>query len=130
MGGLVIVFGENLLRIYTPDSEAAVAAGMVGLITLMSPAILMSFQDASGFVLRGMNYYVFPMLTAVFGNCIFRVFWIAVLFNRIASAMETLSAYRLLISAYPISWAIMFAANGIAYFAIMRKAQQRAAQNL
>ena len=130
LGCLIIVFGEDLLHIYTPDSAASVTAGMVGLTTIMSFSILMGFQDASGFALRGMNYSVFPMLTAVFGNCIFRVFWIAVLFNRLAPDMETLSAYRFLVSAYPVSWAIIFAANSVAYFVIMRKEKQDAAQNL
>lgn len=128
LGCLIIIFGEELLRIYTPDSEAAVTAGMVGLITIISPAILMGFQDASGFVLRGMNYSVFPMLTAVFGNCILRVFWIAALFNKMAPDMETLSAYRFLVSAYPVSWVIIFAANSIAYFVIIKKAQHNAVQ--
>ena len=44
-GIMVITFGENLLRIYLPDSEASVAAGMVGLVTTMSFAVLMGFQD-------------------------------------------------------------------------------------
>lgn len=120
-GFFVITFGENLLRIYTPDSESSIAADMVGLVTTMSFAVMMGFQDASGFVLRGMNYSVFPMVTAIFGNCVFRIFWIIAIFNKLAPTMEVKEAYRLLVSAYPISWLIIFAANSIVYLKIMRK---------
>ena len=109
------------MRIHTPDSEASVAAGMVGLTTTMAFAVLLGYQDTSGFVLRGMGYSVFPMISALFGNCLFRISWILGVFNQLAPTMETLDAYRLLVSAYPISWIIIIIANTIAYLILIRK---------
>ena len=120
LGIFIIIFGQPLLKIYTPDSEASVAAGMIGLTTVMAFAFLMGFQDACGMVLRGLNYSVFPMITALFANCVFRIFWILVVFHHFAPTMETLEAYQLLVSAYPISWIMIFVANNIAYMKIIK----------
>ncbi|MDY3119105.1 MAG: MATE family efflux transporter [Peptoniphilus sp.] len=121
LGTAVIVFGESLLRIYTPNSEASVMAGKIGLIATMAFAPLMGLQDASGFVLRGMNQSAFPTITALFGNCVFRIFWVIAVFNRFAPNMETLRACRLLVSAYPISWVLIMGANTVAYLLFMKK---------
>lgn len=121
LGAGVIFFGATLLNIYTPGSPDSVQAGMVGLKAVMSFVVFYGLQDASGFVLRGMNHSVFPMVTAMVGHCVFRIFWVLVIFNHFAPAMELYSAYRLLISATPISWGIIFVANIIAYGLIMRK---------
>lgn len=120
-GIFVITFGESLLRIYTPDSEASVMAGMVGLTTTMTFAVLLGIQDASGFILRGIGYSVFPMITGILGNCVFRVFWIVAVFKKLAPTLEILSAYRLLVLAYPIAWVIISVANTIVYAIVIRK---------
>lgn len=121
LGICVITFGETLLGIYLPDSEAALRAGMVGITTYMSFIVLMGIQDTLGFALRGMNCSVFPMVSAILGNCVFCIFWILVVFNHFAPTMEVLSAYRLLIIVYPMDWCFIAVMNGVAYIHYMRK---------
>ena len=124
LGVAVIGAGRLLLSVYTPDSAIAIEAGMIHFSATMFFAFLLGFQDASCFVLRGLNYSVFPMITSLFGNCLFRIAWVLLVFNHFAPGMENLEAYRLLVSSYPISWLIIFAANMVAYAVIMKKQKQ------
>ena len=124
-GVISIGFGKSLLSIYTPDSAAAVEAGMVGLTTTMSMAVMMGFYDTSGLVLRGLNHSAFPMITALFGNCVFRIFWILGIFNHLPASMEPLKAYRVLLTVYPVTWIIVFGINTVAYAAIMRRYSEK-----
>lgn len=121
LGFGVIAFGEPLLGIYTPDSQASIDAGMVGLQTVMSFVVIYGIQDAAGFLLRGINHSTFPMVTALLGHCAFRIIWIFAVFNHFAPSMELHAAYRLLVAATPISWGIILIANVMAYFVVLHK---------
>lgn len=116
-----IFCGKLLLGIYISDSAAAIDAGMVGITTSMGFAFLLGFQDTSCFMLRGMNRSLTPMLTSLFGNCVFRVAWILLVFRQLALHMETLQAFRLLLVSYPIAWLIIFLLNLLFYRSALRK---------
>ena len=65
-------------------------------------------------VLRGMGSSVAPMIVSVMGACVFRLFWIAVIypFN---------PTLNMLYMSYPISWFITLSVHLICYFHLKRK---------
>ena len=121
LGAIVLGAGRSLLKIYVPDSQIAIETGMIHFYATIIFAFLLGFQDASCFLLRGLDCSLFPMITSIFGNCVFRIGWVILVFNRFAPGMETLDAYKLLVSSYPISWLIIFLANITAYAVILKK---------
>ena len=100
---LIHTFGPQLLSLYISsgdtDREAVIAAGMVRLTYVALPYFLCGLMEVATGALRGIGKSWTPLVISVFGACILRIVWVAVIFK----AFPTLEVLYL---SYPITWAI------------------------
>ena len=113
LGGGAYLFGNEVLRIYTNDSEV-VRCGVEILSITTVPYFLCGIMDLFPGSLRGMGYSTVPMILSVVGTVGMRIFWIYRVFpfHR--------SLYVLFIS-YPASWLITIAMQVICFYFVRRK---------
>lgn len=125
MGGIVAVAvllsGPSLLKIYLPNSPEAIEYGVISLQMMMIFCFVAGLQDTASNMLRGMKRSTLPMITVIIGNCGLRIAWIVFVFNKIKHTFDTLSAYRILMIAYPITWGFTFVVNLGIYLIVARK---------
>ena len=99
--------------LFTPDSNVVEYA-----VTRMSYILLFNFltntYEIGGAALRGIGYSMTPAVLTVFGTCLFRLLWIYTVCRKYHS-------FEVLLSVYPVSWAITGAAVLTAYFVIRKK---------
>ena len=81
LGGTAALMGPHLLRIYS-SSPAVISAGMIRLMIVCVPYALCGMMDVMVGSLRGLGYSVMPMLVSLMGACVFRLVWIATVFQR------------------------------------------------
>ena len=115
LGGLVSLFGTQLLSIYS-DSPDVIAAGMNRILIVCTTYALCGLMDVTVGTLRGIGYSVMPMLVTLIGACGLRLAIVATLFQ-IPSFHTVQTVYW----SYPISWTITFAAHMICYFWAIRR---------
>ena len=110
---LFIVFREPLFRIFV-ESEEAIAIGC-RMILLIGPFYICNIyiENYAG-ALRGVGDTVAPMLISIFGICVFRVTYLAVL-------MPVYQSLDVLCLMYPISWVLVNTMYMIYYPIRMRK---------
>ena len=75
LGGGAYLFGNEVLRIYTNDSEV-VRCGVEILSITTVPYFLCGIMDLFPGSLRGMGYSTVPMILSVVGTVGMRIFWI------------------------------------------------------
>lgn len=109
-GVLGYSFGPQLLSIYITDSAEAISCGMLRLTFVCLPYFLCGLMDVSTGALRGMGASVEPMIISVLGICGLRILWITTIFQ-----IPALHTPQCLFFSYPISWAITFCAQLIAF---------------
>ena len=117
---VVLLFGEPLLSFYITDSPEAIAYGLRRFLFICSTYFICGLMDVSTGSLRGMGASVVPMLISVLGVCGLRLGWNLTVFQ--IPQFHTLDSLYI---SYPISWAVTFAAQFIAFMAIYKKERQR-----
>ena len=117
LGITVCLAAKPLLSIYITDSAEAIACGVKRLIYVCLPYFVCGFMDVSTGALRGMGSSFVPMVISVLGVCGMRVGWIYTVFKKI----HTLEC---LFISYPVSWALTFVCQIIA-FAIVYKLKKK-----
>lgn len=123
LGGLATWASPILLQLYT-TSPAVIAAGRDRLLIICLPYALCGMMDVMVGSLRGIGYSVLPMLVSLVGACLFRLVWIATLFQ--LPAFHTIGTVYW---SYPISWAITFLAHVVCYLWAMRRLKCQLAEN-
>ncbi|MBS5725669.1 MAG: MATE family efflux transporter [Clostridiales bacterium] len=122
MGGVFLLFREELLHIYIPaympNSQAAVAYGVQRLIIICSTYYLCSGNDVMTGVLRGMGTSLVPALISVIGVCGTRILWVLLIFP----SFHTITSLYI---SYPVSWFISFAAQIICFIFVKRRLQKQ-----
>lgn len=123
LGGFFYWAGEPLLSIFNPDEEV-IQWGMVRMKILFTTYFLCGVMDVSSGGLRGLGYSLTASIISLLGACVFRVWWVKVIFPHYHS-MENLML------SYPISWG-MIALCGIITLIILyrRKLYLRYADKL
>ncbi|MDD3368482.1 MAG: MATE family efflux transporter [Lachnospiraceae bacterium] len=116
LGGLVILFGEQLCEIYSSDPEV-IQWGMLRLLIICSTYFLCGIMDTMVGALRGIGYSVVPMIVSLIGACGFRLLWIAFVFP-LSPVIENLYI------SYPISWLLTFIAHVIYWKIEWRKVEK------
>ncbi|MBQ2823860.1 MAG: MATE family efflux transporter [Oscillospiraceae bacterium] len=114
LGGIVLLFGRQLLGIYS-ESAAVIDAGMVRLSVVLTTYFLCGMMDVMVGSIRGMGYSVMPMIVSLIGACGLRLVWIATIFQ-----IEQFHVIDTIYYSYPVTWTITFIAHLIC-FAIVRK---------
>ncbi|MBP1561547.1 MAG: MATE family efflux transporter [Oscillospiraceae bacterium] len=113
MGNLAVLFGRQLLSVYSPNPEV-IDAGMIRLRIISGTYALCGMMDVMVGGLRGIGRSVMPMLVSLIGACGLRLLWLATVF-RIPEYHTIETVYF----SYPISWLITFAVHVLCYFAAM-----------
>ena len=109
-------FGPQLLSLYITDSQEAVAYGLMRLSIVCIPYFICGMMDVTTGALRGLGASLTPMLISVLGVCGLRIGWVYMIFQ-IPQYHSPQSLYY----SYPISWAITFVIQFIAFLIVYRK---------
>lgn len=98
LGGFILLFGERLLSIYSPDPEV-IELGMLRMKVLMVAYFTCGIMNVFPGITRAMGYSILPMLSTLFGACIMRIVWIYTVFAWDPTPVT-------LFACYPVTWAI------------------------
>ncbi|MBP1547754.1 MAG: MATE family efflux transporter [Oscillospiraceae bacterium] len=118
LGNLAVIFGEQLLRIYS-DSPDVIAAGMIRLRYISRLYALCGIMDVLVGALRGIGCSITPMIVSVIGACGLRLVWIATVFT-----IPEYHSVETVFLSYPITWIITASVHLICYI-IVRKRVKR-----
>lgn len=113
LGSGMYFMGERLLHLYSTD-PAVVQYGLEKMAIICIPYGLLGVMDVIPGCLRGMGNSLSTMLLTLTGVCLFRVFWVFVIFPM----DRTLT--NLYIS-YPVSWMLTILMQGTCFWVIRRK---------
>lgn len=113
LGNLVVVFGKELLHIYS-DSAAVVEAGLLRMKYICRFYALCGIMDVMVGALRGIGYSVMPMIVSLLGACGLRLLWIATVFQMYRST-------EVLYMAYLVTWVITAAVHVVCFVVAYRK---------
>lgn len=118
LGGLVVLFHQPLLSIYSTDPEV-ISYGTIRLFIICLPYFLCGIMDTLVGMLRGMNYSILPMIASIVGVCGLRIVWIFTVFR------WNHTLFTLYIS-YPITWALTACVHFGCYLWVRKRISERA----
>jgi len=113
LGGIFFSFSEYFLRLYTTEA-AVVEYGRLRGSIMLTTYFLCGMMNVTVGTLRGMGYAIIPMIVSITGICVFRVVWIATVFQKI----RTLECLYI---SYPISWILTMVVNFVCFAVLYRK---------
>ena len=115
LGLLVWALGKPLLNIYvkqdSPNLDQIIDAGLMRLSVILPTYWLCGMMDVMVGQLRGVGISIVPMIVSLTGVCLFRIIWIATVFQ---SFHEPWVLYL----SYPVTWLITFAAHMVSWYVI------------
>ena len=117
MGAVMLLFGEQLLGIYSNDPEV-IKFGLIRLNIFGMTFFTAGLMDVMAGTMRGLGYSFVPMLTSIIGVCGLRIVWLYTVFEK-HRTIETLYY------SYPITWSITFIVLFILYVIIKRRIYRR-----
>ena len=120
MGSLAVLFGRQLLGIYT-SSDIVIDAGMERLRIIALTYALGGAMDVMVGALRGMGYSIIPMVVTLVGVCGLRVFWILTIFQ-----MPAFHTVEKLFLTYPVTWTVTLSGHIITFFIARKKLREQA----
>lgn len=109
LGAIVLLFGEFLVGIYSPEPDV-IAAGINRLRIILMSYFLCGMMDVMVGALRGIGYSVLPMIVSLLGACGLRLLWIATIFQ-----IPQYHSPEVIYLSYPVSWAITFLTHIICF---------------
>lgn len=118
LSGIFLLFNHQLLGFYSTNEEV-ILAGFKRLLVIFSTYYLCGMMDAMANSLRGIGHSLSPMIFSLIGACLFRIIWLATIFQ--IPAFHT--PFTIFVS-YPISWILTFMANFICYLHHIKKLSQ------
>ena len=121
LGNLAVLFGHQLLHIYSSNPDV-IAAGMVRLHIISATYALCGIMDVMVGALRGLNYSVLPMVVSLVGACGLRLVWIATVFQ-----MPEFHTVQVVYLSYPITWIITLSTHILCYCIIKRRLTKKLA---
>lgn len=98
MTALVLVFGQNLLGIFTNNPEV-IALGMIRIFWVVLPQPISVVMDTLSGCMRGYGYSMPPALVTLIVICSVRLIWVY-------TAFPLSPTYETLMMVYPLSWLI------------------------
>ena len=121
-GGLMCLFGPQLLSLYITDSPEAIAIGISRMLVDVAPYFLFGLQDVVTGALRGIGASFVSMILTVLGICGIRVLWIYTVFQ-----IPRFHSQTVLYVSYPLSWIVTLIIQLTAFYVIFRRLQKRCA---
>ena len=113
LGGCVYLFGESILKIYTPSPEV-IQCGMEVFLYTTSTYFICGIMDLLPGAMRGMGHSTVPMLLSVIGTVGVRIFWIYCIF-------PTHHSLDVLFISYPLSWLVTVIMQVVCYLLVRKK---------
>ncbi len=113
LGSGMYFMGETLLRLYSTELPV-IQYGLEKMAIVCIPYGLLGIMDVIPGCLRGMGHSVSTMLVTLTGVCLFRVFWVYVVFPM----DRTLTSLYI---SYPVSWILTILMQGTCFLLIKRK---------
>ncbi len=98
LGGLSLVFGRQILYLFTTD-EAVVEAALRRLLIMNLSYWISAFMDGSTAASRGLGRTILPTIFIILGSCVFRVVWVYTVF-------AWFGTFESLYLVYTFSWTI------------------------
>lgn len=98
LGGAILLFGNQLLGIYTSDPEV-IKLGMLRMNIMIAAYFTCGIMNVYPGLTRGMGYSIMPMLCTLVGACLLRIVWLATLFTWYPTEI-------MLFVCYPVTWAL------------------------
>ncbi len=123
LGGLAVLFGRQLLSIYT-DSPDVIDVGLERLAIVCGTYAICGMMDVMVGSLRGLGYSIMPMIVSLLGACVLRLIWIATIFQ-----LPQFHTPETIYWSYPFSWIITFLAHVGCYLWAMRRLQRHLAED-
>lgn len=105
MGGIALLFGEELLSIYAHGEAETIAAGLRRMSIIASTYFTCGIMDVLCGFSRGMGKSLTPMIISLLGSCALRIVWI---YTVCPLAPDNI---MLLYISYPVSWVITSCAH-------------------
>ena len=124
LGLLAVVFGPQLLGIYT-TSEEVIDAGVHRLRIIALTYALCGAMDVMVGSLRGMGCSLTPMLVSLIGVCGLRIIWITTIFQ-----IPRFHTINMLFYTYPITWIITLSAHIVTFLIVRKRLRERAVARL
>ena len=119
MGTLVNYFGRELLSIYSRN-PAVIEAGYIRVNIICTIYFLCGIMDVMVGSLRGLGYSTMPAIVSLMGACVFRLIWLATVFQ-----IDSFHTLQTIYYSYPISWTLTFSVHVICFLIVKRKYDQR-----
>ena len=116
-GVLAVLFGPQLLGIYSPDEEV-IAYGLERLRLICLTFFLCGTMDVVTGSIRGLGPSVTPAVISLLGVCGLRIVWIYTVFAAHRSLM-------VLYLSYPVSWLITLVVNIICFAVFFKRWKKR-----
>jgi len=116
LGFSLFLFSKPLLSIYITDSAEAILYGIIRNTIVGIPYLLCGLMEVSTGVLRGMGVSIIPMIISILGICGIRLTWIYTIFQ-----IDTFHTTECLYLSYPISWALTFLVQTIAFIIVYKR---------
>lgn len=98
MTTLVLIFGRNLLSIFTHNPEV-IALGMIRIFWVVLPQPISVVMDSLSGCMRGYGYSMPPAMVTLIVICSVRLIWVY-------TAFPLSPSYETLMMVYPLSWII------------------------
>lgn len=113
IGGLMHLFSDGLLGIFSPDNPEVVMYAQVRHVMFCFTYFLCGIMEVGTGMLRGLGKSFVPMIVSLIGSCVLRVVWIYTVFAwlPIENTVEnTVFRMQMLYVSYPITWVLTSAA--------------------
>jgi putative MATE family efflux protein len=113
--GLGIIFKDQLLGLYLPDSPEALQAASVRFLIIVSTQFLAPVMEIGSGTLRGMGRSISSAVISLIGACVFRIVWLSTVFEQFRTP-------ECIYIAYPISWLLTATVLYVcAFFAVKKE---------
>ena len=113
-GPLMYIFGEPLLKIYSPENIDAISFGLTRLRYIAFFYGVCGLMDSLSGTIRGTGSTFMPMLISILGVCGIRIVWVLTVFPMI----HTLEC---LYVSYLLSWSFTAVLHAICYFVVVKR---------
>ena len=118
LGGLMVLFGHQLLHIYYPKPDV-INKGYERLLVVCGTYFFCGIMDVMVGSIRGLGYSVMPMVVSLIGACGLRILWLKTFF-----LMARFHRPFYIYITYPVSWIITISAHVICYYIVKKKLDQ------
>jgi len=98
MGGISLLFGRQLLGIYTSDQQV-IELGILRLNIMMAAYFTCGTMNVFPGLTRGMGFSILPMLCTLVGACLLRIVWLVTFFAWYPTVI-------MLFACYPVTWTL------------------------